>query len=97
MKKENIFNESSINYDHLLRSVHHLIFFTSGQCIILDKNGDQIIDLQIKFVSEESNIPLLKRIVEHAEKFTLCKWREWVQDVNKEDFIRITHLNYIKH
>ena len=76
MKKENIFNELSINYDHLLRSVHHLIFFTSGQCMIFDEKQNQIIELQAEFINGEANIPLLKRIVEHAEKFTLCKWRE---------------------
>jgi len=89
-------DELSVNYDDLLLSVHHLIFFTSGQCMIFDEKQNQIIELQAEFINGEANIPLLKRIVEHAEKITLCKWREWVQDVDKEDFIRITHLNYIK-
>jgi len=89
LKNEKIRN----NLNELLEQVHHLCFLTSGQCLIFDKEGAQIGDLQAEFTSGETNRWLLKQIAEHAEKFTLGKFREWIQEMNKEDFMRITHLN----
>ena len=66
-----------------LSKVHHLVFLTSGQCIIFDKQGNQISDLQVQFSKGETNIPLLKSVAEHAKKFTLCKFREWLQEMDK--------------
>ena len=77
----------------LLDTVYHLVFLTSGQCLIFDKEGNQIDDLQAEFTSGETNIPLLKLVAEHAKKFTLGKFREWMQEMDKEDFLRVTHLH----
>ena len=77
----------------LLGTVHHLCFLTSGQCLIFDKEGEQIGDLQAEFTNGETNKWLLKLVAEHAEKFTLGKFREWMQEMDKEDFIRVTHLH----
>jgi hypothetical protein len=79
----------------LLGTVHHLCFLTSGQCLIFDKEGKQISDLQAEFVNGETNILLLKLVAEYAEKFTLGKFREWMQEMDKEDFLRVTHLHCI--
>ena len=76
----------------LLGTVHHLCFLTSGQCLIFDKEGKQIGDLQAEFTSGETNTWLLKLVAEHAEKFTLGKFREWMQEVSKEDFLVLTNL-----
>lgn len=65
----------------------HLVFLTSGQCLIFDKEGKQIDDLQAEFTNGETNTPLLKLVAEHAEKFTLAKFREWMQEMDKEDFL----------
>ena len=81
------------NLDVFLSKVHHLVFFSSGQCFIFDKEGNQITELQVPFLNGEINIPLLKVIAENAEKFTLAKFREWKQDLDKEDFFRFTNLN----
>jgi len=81
------------NLHALLGTVHHLVFFTSGQCLIFDKEGEQIGDLQAEFTSGETNVWLLKQVAEHAEKFTLAKFREWVREMDKEDFLRVTHLH----
>jgi|SRR5690554_1640156 len=81
------------NLYKLLGTVHHLCFLTSGQCLIFDKEGKQIPDLQAEFTSGETNTWLLKLVAEHAEKFTLCKFREWSQEMDKEGFIRVTHLH----
>ena len=54
-------DELSVNYDDLLLSVHHLIFFTSGQCMIFDEKQNQIIELQAEFINGEANIPLLTK------------------------------------
>lgn len=91
LKNEKIRN----NLNELLGQVHHLVFLTSGQCLIFDKEGVQIGDLQGEFTSGETNRWLLKQVAEHAEKFTLGKFREWMQEMNKEDFMRITHLQEI--
>lgn len=77
----------------LLDTVHHLCFLTSGQCLIFDKQGKQIGDLQGEFTSGETNIWLLKLMAEHAENFTLGKFGKWMQEMEKEDFLRITHLH----
>ena len=77
----------------LLGTVYHLVFLTSGQCLIFDKEGNQIDDLQAEFTSGETNTPLLKLVAEHAKKFTLGKFREWMQEMDKEDFLRVTHLH----
>lgn len=77
----------------LLDKVCHLIFLTSGQCIIFDKNEEQISELQAEFTSGETNKWLLKQVAEHAGAFTIGKFRGWMQDINKEDFLRITHLH----
>ena len=81
--------------DALLGTVHHLVFLTSGQCMVFDKKGDQIPDLQAEFTTEKSNVKLLKQIAENAEKVSLGKWGEWIHQMDKEDFMRVTHLYII--
>lgn len=92
MDKQKLKNKD-IDLDYLLDRVHHLFFLTSGQCLIFDEDDNQIVDLQIEFCNGETNMWLLKLIAEHAEKITIGKFREWMQEIDKDDFLRITHLN----
>lgn len=40
----------------LLGTVHHLCFLTSGQCLIFDKEGKQIGDLQAEFTTDKISL-----------------------------------------
>jgi len=91
-KEISIIEDERHNLYKLLGTVHHLVFLTSGQCLIFDKEEKQICHLQQEFTSGETNIQLLKLVAEHAEKFTLGKFREWMQEMDKEEFLRVTHL-----
>ena len=79
--------------EDLLEKVYHLFFLTSGQCIIFDKDGNQITELQAEFASGESNIWLLKQIAGHAERFSIVKFPDWSHELDKEEFYRITNLD----
>lgn len=94
--EKNLKNEEIRNkLPELLKSVKHLTLLTSGQCLIFNDNGEQIGDLQAEFTSGEVNIWLLSQIAEHATKFTIASFRNWMQDMDKDEFIRITHLKAI--
>jgi hypothetical protein len=84
------------NLTELLSKVYHLTLFTTGQCIILDRDNNQIPELQLYFIKRRQNRWLFSRIAEQAEKFSLCKFRKWKQDLGKEDFIKITrYLHFV--
>lgn len=87
--------ENDKKFNNLLKNVYHICFFVSGQCMIFDRNDDQIVELQVLFTSGESNPHLLKQIAEHAEKFTISKFRHWVAELDKEEFFNLTNLNHI--
>jgi len=77
----------------LLGNASELVYFTSGQCLIFDKEGNQIPELQAELCKpKHGNIELLKKVANKAEKFTIGKFREWMQEVSKEDFLVLTNL-----
>lgn len=77
----------------LLDKVYQLFYLTSGQCMIYDKDGYQISELQAEFANGESNIWLLKQIAGHAEKLYIAKVWEWAKELDKDEFFRVTNLN----
>ena len=77
----------------LLDNVHELVYLTSGQCLIFDKDGKQIPELQSKLCKpKHGNIGLLKKVANSSKKFTIGKFREWMQEISKEDFFVLTNL-----
>ncbi len=91
-EKSNQENKSNELYT-LLGNVNELVYLTSGQCLIFDKDGNQISELQKELCKpKHGNIELLKKVANNAEKFTIGKFREWMQEVSKEDFLVLTNL-----
>ena len=81
--------------NNLIKSVHTLILFTSGQCMLFDEKGEQIAPLQLALQDSSKNIPLLKQCVGQAEVLKIGCWREWIQELTLAEFIIITHLDCI--
>ncbi len=77
-----------------IEKVKQVFFLTSGQALFFDKEGNQVSELQSLFASGQENKKILLEICEHAEKFTIGQWRVWTQELSKQDFIRLLHLNY---
>ena len=78
----------------LVKDVCHICLLTSGQVLAFDQKDNQILPLQALFGESKQNPYLLKKMAENASKFNLMAWGEWIQELTKEEFIKITHLNY---
>lgn len=78
----------------LTKDVYHICLLTSGQVLAFDQKDNQIFLLQASFGEGKQNPYLLKKMAENASKFNLVAWDKWVQELTKEEFIKITHLNY---
>lgn len=79
--------------EKIIKKAHNLIYLTSNQALIFDKEGNQITELQSIFANGEPNRKLLLQIAENCEVLSIGKWREWQQELSKEDFIKLLHLN----
>lgn len=89
------YEETRAKLPELLNRVYKLFFLTSGQCLIYTINNDPIGLLQNEFASGEPNMQLLKLIAEKADMFFLGKYKIWAQEMDKEDFMRVTHLTQV--
>jgi hypothetical protein len=90
------------NLDKHIKQAHHLTYLTSGQCLIFNKDDKQISELQTYFtepfkIRSEEELILLHKIADNCEKITLGKFREWMEDIDKKEFLSLTNLNYFKN
>lgn len=81
--------------ENFIKKAHNLVYFTSNQALIFDKEGNQIRELQSFFANGEPNRKLLLQIAENCEVLSIGKWCEWQQELSKEDFIKLLHLNCV--
>lgn len=89
------------NLDKYIKQAHHLTYLTSGQCLIFNKEGKQISELQTYFtepfkIRSKEELILLHKITNNCQEFTVGKFREWMEIIDKEEFLSLTNLNYFK-
>jgi hypothetical protein len=85
-------NPTPAHLQKLLEQIDHLALLTSGQCLVFDKEDQQIVDLQLMFANGETNPYLLKQMALHAKKFTIGKFREWTHELTQTEFMKIANL-----
>ena len=67
------------------------MLLTSGQVLCWDENDEQLGEIQ-SINANKTDRFVLSEVVKHANKFSISKWREWSQELTKEEFINITGL-----
>ena len=75
-----------------IKKAKQISYLTSGQCLIFDEFGQQIPELQIHFSNGQKNQFIFELVAHACEKFSIGKFREWMQEVDKEDFLTLTRL-----
>ncbi|MES2732853.1 MAG: hypothetical protein V4714_13955 [Bacteroidota bacterium] len=85
-------NPANNSLEVLLSHVSTVVFFTSGQAIVMDQDGKSIDELQLPFINGQPNKALLLRIARAANTHFVGKSTDLLMDVDKESFIRLLHL-----
>lgn len=80
------------NINKKIEEAHKIILMTSGQCLIFNEKGEQIPELQSFFSKGHKNVATLKKISENCKEHSIAKFRGFIQDLTKEEFLTITNL-----
>lgn len=90
------FAKAEKKLNKLLSKVKQIIFLTSGQLMVWDKDENQIDELQAEFtdLSKPVNRILMKRIADKSKHFSIMKWGHggWIHELTKDEFYRLTGI-----